>query len=39
MVGDYAILFDSGACVITDKDSRQSIVSVQMIENQMFSLL
>ena len=30
MKGGYAILFDNGTCVINDKESRQSIVSVQM---------
>ncbi|XP_074585493.1 uncharacterized protein LOC141841246 [Curcuma longa] len=38
MMGGYAILFDNGACVITDKDSGQSIVNVQMTENKMFPL-
>ncbi|KAG6470941.1 hypothetical protein ZIOFF_072029 [Zingiber officinale] len=30
MMGGYAIVFDNGACVISDKDSGKSIVSVQM---------
>ncbi|KAG6522128.1 hypothetical protein ZIOFF_019265 [Zingiber officinale] len=38
MMGDYAIVFDNRACVISDKDSGKSIVSVQMTENKIFPL-
>ncbi|KAG6535405.1 hypothetical protein ZIOFF_000377 [Zingiber officinale] len=38
MMGGYAIVFDNRACVISDKDSGKSIVSVQMTENKMFPL-
>lgn len=38
MISDYIILFDNWTCVIIDKDSGQSIVSVQMIKNTMFPL-
>ncbi|KAG6476926.1 hypothetical protein ZIOFF_066174 [Zingiber officinale] len=38
MMGGYVIVFDNGACVISDKDSGKSIVSMQMTENKMFPL-
>ena len=38
MASGYAILFDNRACVSNDKESGQSIVSVQMTEIKMFPL-